>query len=95
MHWAQWAPWLLAVYAIASVACFVAYALDKSAARAGRWRIPESTLLMLGLCCGWPGAIVAQQSLRHKSVKASFRMKFWGTVAVNVAALAGLLRFAG
>ena len=50
------------------------YAADKSAARAGRWRIPESTLLMLGLCCGWPGGIVAQQWLRHKSVKPSFRM---------------------
>ncbi|WP_229499499.1 DUF1294 domain-containing protein [Pseudoduganella ginsengisoli] len=70
------------------------YAADKSAARAGRWRIPESTLLMLGLCCGWPGGVVAQQWLRHKSVKASFRLKFWGTVLVNVAAFIGLAQVA-
>jgi len=33
-----------------------------------------------------PGAIVAQQVLRHKSSKASFRFAFWGSVAVNVVA---------
>jgi ABC-type lipoprotein export system ATPase subunit len=43
----------------------------------------KSTLLnILG---GWPGALVAQQVLRHKSNKASFRSAFWGTVVVNVA----------
>ena len=84
----------LAVYGIASVVCFIVYALDKSAARAGRWRIAERTLLMLGLCCGWPGAIVAQHWLRHKSAKPSFRRLFWVTVAVNVAGLAALARLA-
>jgi uncharacterized membrane protein YsdA (DUF1294 family)/cold shock CspA family protein len=72
------------VYAVASVLCFVAYALDKSSATAGRWRTPESTLLLLGLACGWPGAILAQQFLRHKSNKAAFRSAFWATVAVNI-----------
>ncbi len=89
---ALWAA--LAVYALASAVCFFAYAADKSAARAGRWRIPERTLLMLGLCCGWPGAIVAQQWLRHKSAKRSFRLHFWLTVLANVAALAALARVA-
>lgn len=84
---------MLVVYGIASVLCFIFYALDKSAARAGRWRISESTLLMLGLCCGWPGGIVARQWLRHKSVKTSFRTKFWATTAVNVALLAALAWF--
>ncbi|MDB5907437.1 MAG: cold-shock protein, partial [Massilia sp.] len=50
-------------YLVASVTSFVAYAMDKSAARAGRWRTSESTLLLLGLACGWPGAALAQQWL--------------------------------
>ncbi len=80
-------PGVLAVaYLLASIACFLAYALDKSAAAQGRWRISEGTLLGLGLLGGWPGAIVAQQVLRHKSSKASFRAAFWGTVVLNVAA---------
>ena len=76
--------WVAGLYLAASVVCFIAYAVDKSAARAGRWRVPEGTLIFLGLACGWPGAIVAQQVLRHKSNKVSFRSAFWGSVALNV-----------
>lgn len=83
-------PALGALYACASVICFSAYALDKSAARAGRRRTPERTLLLLGLACGWPGAVLAQRWLRHKSAKRSFQLKFWFTVVVNVAG-AGLI----
>lgn len=64
----------------------MAYAFDKAAAAAGRWRSSERSLLALGLIGGWPGGIVAQQLLRHKSSKASFREAFWGTVLLNVAA---------
>ncbi len=82
--------WVGAVYLVASAACFCAYALDKSAARAGRRRTPESTLLMLGLACGWPGAVLAQQWLRHKSAKQSFRLPFHVTVALNLLAFGWL-----
>jgi len=84
-------PYLLeiacATYVLASLACFAAYAVDKSAARSRQRRVPERTLLMLGLCCGWPGALVAQQALRHKTAKASFQVTFWMTVAVNIGVL--------
>ncbi|MES2261171.1 MAG: DUF1294 domain-containing protein [Pseudomonadota bacterium] len=82
--------WPGIVYAGASVACFIVYAIDKSAAKAGRWRTPESTLLILGLLCGWPGAILAQQLLRHKSSKTAFLILFWATVAINLAAFGAL-----
>lgn len=78
--------WVAIGYGAASLICFACYAEDKSAARTGRWRMRESTLLLLGLFGGWPGAIVAQQVLRHKSRKASFRAAFWATVVLNVAA---------
>lgn len=76
-------------YISASVICFLAYATDKSAAVNGRWRTPESTLHFLSLACGWPGAIIAQQLLRHKSNKASFRAPFWATVGANIIAFVG------
>jgi uncharacterized membrane protein YsdA (DUF1294 family)/cold shock CspA family protein len=82
--------WFAALYVVASVACFGAYAADKSAAVSGSWRIAENTLLVLGLAGGWPGAIVAQQLLRHKSNKASFRSAFWGTVVLNVVAFVAI-----
>jgi len=79
-----------AVYGALSLVTFAVYARDKSAARGGRWRTPEQTLLTLGLLGGWPGAIAAQETLRHKTTKASFRSRFWVTVVANLAAL-GLL----
>ncbi len=72
------------IYLAASLAAFLAYAFDKSAAKGGRWRTSESTLHLLALAGGWPGALLAQQFLRHKSVKASFRSVFWGTVVLNI-----------
>lgn len=82
--------WVAGLYLAASVLCFVAYAADKSAAVAGRWRVAENTLIFLGLAGGWPGAIIAQQVLRHKSNKTAFRAVFWGSVMLNVAAFIGL-----
>jgi uncharacterized membrane protein YsdA (DUF1294 family)/cold shock CspA family protein len=78
--------WMATLYVAASLGCFAAYAADKAAATAGRWRISEDTLLLLGVAGGWPGAIVAQQALRHKSNKASFRAKFWFSVVLNMTA---------
>ena len=63
---------------------FVVYAKDKSAAKRGAWQTPESTLHLLALACGWPGALVAQKKLRHKSKKQEFRLVFWLTVIINI-----------
>ncbi len=83
-------PAVGAVYLAASAASFIAYAADKAAARAGRRRTPERTLLLLGLAGGWPGAVLAQQWLRHKSNKASFRSRFYATVLLNAGLFAWL-----
>lgn len=80
--------WVAGVYLLASLICFLFYAADKSAAGAGRWRVSETTLLLWGVVGGWPGAIVAQQTLRHKTQKASFRRAFWGSVVVNLVVFA-------
>ena len=78
---------VLVLYLGASLVAFLAYALDKSAARKDQWRTQESTLHMFGLIGGWPGALAAQQLLRHKSKKQSFQIVFWITVIANCGAL--------
>jgi len=75
-------------YLAASLAAFIVYAFDKSAATSGRWRTKESTLHFIGLAGGWPGALAAQRLLRHKSRKRSFQIVFWTTVILNCCALA-------
>ena len=84
-------PAIPALYAGISMLTFIAYAADKAAARDGRRRTPENTLHLLALLGGWPGALLAQHRLRHKSRKASFLAVFWATVLLNCAALGWLL----
>lgn len=91
----QWrlSTWAAVAYGALSLVCFILYAIDKSAAVNGRWRTPESTLHLLALAGGWPGAILAQQWLRHKSSKLAFRIVFWCTVALNMGAFMWLARW--
>ncbi|WP_406667594.1 DUF1294 domain-containing protein [Gallaecimonas sp. GXIMD1310] len=79
--------WLLALYALMSLVTFVAYAIDKSAAQKGRWRTPERTLQLMALVGGWPGALLAQSALRHKSQKKAFKTTYWATVVINLLVL--------
>ena len=67
------------------------YAADKNAARAGAWRVSENQLHLLALLGGWPAAWWAQQSLRHKTSKVSFRAVYWLSVVLHCAALIGWL----
>ncbi|OWQ93016.1 hypothetical protein CDN99_00460 [Roseateles aquatilis] len=71
-------------YMAMSLATFIVYALDKRAARLGQWRVKEATLHGLALLCGWPGALLAQHLLRHKSAKPGFRRVFWLSVVLNI-----------
>ena len=87
--------WMPALYLAMSVVAFAAYGLDKAAAGRGAQRVSEQTLITLGLVCGWPGALVAQQLFRHKTRKRSFRRAFWGTVGVNILALAAYVYVVG
>ena len=85
---------LWGVYMAMSLATFITYALDKRAARLQRWRVPEWQLLLLALACGWPGSLLAQQILRHKSAKSSFRWHFALAACLNVIGFVGLFAWA-
>jgi len=88
--WNAPAMLIACLYGAGSLLSFAVYAKDKAAAKAGRWRTPESTLLVLALACGWPGAMLAQQWLRHKTNKAGFSAQFWLVVLLNVGVFAYL-----
>jgi uncharacterized membrane protein YsdA (DUF1294 family)/cold shock CspA family protein len=80
---------LLGLCCVAWIACV----LDKHAATTGRRRIPESSLHLLELLGGWPGAFIAQRVTRHKTSKRAYRIAFWCMVVLNVGATwAWLLR---
>nr|MBX2853107.1 DUF1294 domain-containing protein [Phycisphaeraceae bacterium] len=66
------------------------YAWDKRQASKHGWRVPEKRLHLLALLGGWPGALLGQRWLRHKSVKTRFRLVFWLTVFVHITVAAGI-----
>jgi uncharacterized membrane protein YsdA (DUF1294 family) len=77
---------LAALYLLAiNAATAAAFALDKRAAERRRWRVPERWLLLLSAFGGTPGALAAQQLLRHKTRKAPFRNALWAVAAAQAA----------
>lgn len=68
-----------------SLVTLLAYYLDKRRAKSDRWRIPEARLHLLALLGGWPGAGLAQQTLRHKTRKQSFQLTYWTIAAAHIA----------
>ncbi len=84
VYWGPVPLWVLFLYLGVSAITFGSYAIDKSAARLKQRRVAETTLILLGMLGGWPGAILAQQLLRHKTTKQSFRAVFWASVLLNV-----------
>ena len=84
IYWGPVPLWVLVLYLGVSAITFGSYAIDKSAARLKQRRVAETSLILLGMLGGWPGAILAQQLLRHKTAKPSFRAVFWASVLINV-----------
>jgi uncharacterized membrane protein YsdA (DUF1294 family) len=74
--------------AVINLATFAAFALDKRAAERRAWRIPEARLLTLAAFGGSPAALIAQQTLRHKTRKEPFRTWLWAIVVAQAAVLA-------
>lgn len=62
---------VIVLYALANIAAFLLYAIDKKGT--GVWRISEPTLLLAALI-GPFGAYRAMRLLRHKTQKIKFRL---------------------
>lgn len=63
-----------------------AHAMDKYAAKRGLQRTSENMQHLFSLLGGWPGTLLAQHWVRHKSAKTQFRQWSWITAAINVTA---------
>lgn len=82
---------LLIVYVVAvNAVAFVVYGVDKYKAQKAKWRIRESTLLLLAAIGGSAGAWLGMKIWRHKTRHAKFR---YGVPAILLIQLAGVLCF--
>ena len=63
---------LLVVFLLLNAVSFLLFGLDKWKAKHGRWRIPESTLLLSAALGGSTGAFLGMKMFHHKTRKAKF-----------------------
>ncbi len=57
---------------IINVIAFLAMWIDKRKAEKGKWRISETTLLLLGVLGGSMGSMIGMYTFRHKTKKKRF-----------------------
>lgn len=58
---------------IINILTFIVYGLDKLKAKKGKWRIPESTLLLLAIIGGSIGAWFGMKVWHHKTMHKKFK----------------------
>ncbi|MDD2467013.1 MAG: DUF1294 domain-containing protein [Desulfobulbus sp.] len=80
-------PIVLILYLAVSLITFSLYRHDKIKAQNDQRRTPEKDLHFFSLIGGWPGALIAQRALHHKSRKKSFLATFYITVIINIIVL--------
>lgn len=85
---------MLVYLAAMSIITFITWGVDKSRARAGRWRVPERVLFGLVLIGGAFGALAGMLLFRHKTRKPLFWLVV-GAACILQALLLVLLRPAG
>ncbi len=75
---------------VINIVAFFAFGTDKWKAKKGKWRIPESTLMLLALVGGSIGAWCGMRVWHHKTMHAKFR---YGLPAIFIAQVIILFYF--
>ena len=70
---------------------FAMFGIDKAKARAGAWRVAETTLLMLAFFGGTLGAYAGRAVFRHKTRKQPFNSNLFAIAVVQVLGLGALI----
>lgn len=66
--------YILIWFAVISVVSVIITVYDKFAAKTGAWRVPEKTLLLLGLPGGAAAMLVTMLIIHHKTRHAKFML---------------------
>ena len=82
---------LAAAFIALNLAAFAMFGIDKAKARAGSWRVAESTLLMLAFVGGTLGAYAGRAVFRHKTRKQPFNSNLFAIAVVQVLGLGALI----
>ena len=85
-------PAALIYFAAVCVGSVLITVLDKIAAKRHAWRIPESTLLLLGALGGAPAMLLTMLLIRHKTRHLKFMLGLPLLILLQCAAVILILR---
>lgn len=69
---------------IINVIAFLAMWIDKRKAEKGKWRISETTLLLLGVLGGSIGGMIGMYTFRHKTKKKRFTIGMPAILVIEI-----------
>lgn len=78
---------------IINLIAFLAMFIDKKKAQKGKWRIKESTLLILALIGGSIGAISGMYIFHHKTQKPRFYIGFPIIIILQILVIVAIFMF--
>ena len=64
---------ILSLIVLLNLITFIVYGIDKLKARKNKWRIPDSTLMLLAIIGGSIGALLGIKVWHHKTLHMKFR----------------------
>ncbi len=85
MTW--WLKLLLIYFGVISVLTVLITVYDKLASKAGKWRVPEATLLLTGLFGGAFAEFITMQIIRHKTMHRKFMILLPLEIILHIALL--------
>lgn len=74
---------IISIYLFMSLVSFILFFIDKKRSTTGGWRIKEYYLHLVELLGGWPGALLGQKFIRHKTKKFSYKIVLWLIILVH------------
>ena len=78
---------MIIVLAVMNILSFTLMAMDKKAARKGKWRVPEKTLFLFTALFGGLGGVLGMHLCRHKTKHWYFRLGFPALLILQIAVL--------
>ena len=81
---------MIIVLAVMNILSFTLMAMDKKAARKGKWRVPERTLFLFTALFGGLGGVLGMQVFRHKTKHWYFKLGFPLLLIVQIVVLCAL-----
>lgn len=78
-------------FALISLVAIVVTVADKAAAKKGAWRVPEATLMLIGLFGGALAMLITMKTIRHKTKHMKFMIGLPLEIALHAAIICVVL----